>query len=73
MLSREQEMELLEQDIRHMRARLRSLERAPSEGRWTRGDTEWMDACANMQLRVDILGMKLGHLRLADELEQELA
>ena len=73
MLSREQEMQLLEQDIRSLTARLRSIERAPKEGRWTRGDTEWMDACANMQLRIDILEMELGHLRLADALEQELA
>ena len=73
MLSREQEMELLEHDIRDAERRLRSLERAPREGRWTRGDTEWIDACANQQTRIDVMRLHLGDLRLADLLEDELA
>lgn len=73
MLSREQEMELLEQDIRDAERRLRSLERAPLEGRWTRGGTEWEDAVTNQQRRIDLLTIDLGYLRLADALEDELA
>ena len=73
MLSREQEMKLLENEIRDDERRLRSLERAPREGRWTRGDTEWIDACANQQTRIDLKRLRLGDLRLADLLEDELA
>jgi len=73
MLSREQEMELLEHDIRDAERRLRSLERAPREGRWTRGDTEWMDAVANANMRICRLELDLANLRLAEVLEGELA
>ena len=72
-MSREQEMELLEHDIRDAQRRLRSLERAPHEGRWTRGDTEWMDAVANANMRICRLELDLANLRLAEVLEEELA
>lgn len=73
MLSPEAEMELLEHDIRDAKRRLASLERAPCEGRWTRGDTEWLDACANANLRICRLELDLAQLRLAEVLEEELA
>ena len=73
MMSRTQEMEVLEHEIRDDERRLRSLERAPREGRWTRGDTEWIDACANQQTRINVMRLHLIGLRLADRLEDELA
>ena len=73
MLSREQEMELLEHDIRDAQRRLRSLERAPHEGRWTQGGVEWMDAVANANMRIARLELDLANLRLAEVLEEELA
>ena len=73
MLSREQEIELLEHDIRDAQRRLRTLERAPHEGRWTLGGTEWMDAVANANMRICRLELDLANLRLAEVLEEELA
>lgn len=73
MLSRDQEIELLEQDIQDAERRLRSLERAPFEGRWTRGATDHMDACANQNMRLVRLNLDLADLQLAEALEEELA
>ena len=73
MLSREQEMELLEHDIRDAQRRLRTLERAPHEGRWALGGIEWMDAVANANMRIARLELDLVNLRLAEVLEEELA
>lgn len=48
----EDERDVLEDELGQARRRLHSLERAPSEGRWTRSGTDWMDAVANQQARI---------------------
>ena len=55
----EDERDVLEDEIGQARRRLHSLERAPSEGRWTRDGTEWMDAVANQRERVRVLEREL--------------
>lgn len=37
------------------RHRLRSLERAPQEGRWTRDTVAWLDAVGNQEQRIRLL------------------
>lgn len=54
-LALEDELELLDHDIRAATRRLESIERAPYEGRWTRDAVGWEDACANQRQRIRVL------------------
>lgn len=58
-LAPESELELLHQERRQAETRLGSLERAPREGRWTRGETEWLDAVANLEQRLRVLDQQI--------------
>jgi hypothetical protein len=58
----EDELDLLHEDLGKARRRLHSIERAPLEGRWTGGQTEWLDAVANQRARIRFLERELAHL-----------
>jgi hypothetical protein len=55
MLDRDAELDELDRDIARIERELVSLERAPMERRWTRSQTDWMDACANKRQRIRVL------------------
>jgi hypothetical protein len=55
MLTPEDELDTLDQDLGAARRKLHSLETAPMEGRWTRNQTQWMDAIANQRDRIRVL------------------
>lgn len=55
MFTPEDELDELDIELGNARRRLHSLERAPFEGRWTRGVIEWEDACANQRQRITVL------------------
>jgi len=59
MFTPEDELDELHREIGAARRRLHSLERAPFEGRWTRGVIEWEDACANQRQRIQLLERQL--------------
>lgn len=55
----EDERDALEDELGQARRRLHSVERAPSEGRWTKNGTAWMDAVANQQAYIRRLEREL--------------
>jgi len=59
----EDERDELERELGRARRNLHSLERAPSEGRWTRDAVAWMDAVGAAQQRIRVLDHDLAVLR----------
>jgi len=58
----EDERDALEDELGMARRRLHSIERAPSEGRWTRSRTDWVDTVEMHRDKVARLEHDLGQL-----------
>ena len=62
MFTPEDERDELERELGRARRNLHTLERAPMEGRWTRGPIEWGDAVRAAEVRIQVLERDLAQL-----------
>jgi hypothetical protein len=61
----EDELDVMDEELGRERRRLHSLERAPSDGRWTRDGVAWMDAVGTQENRVRRLEKERAALSVA--------